>query len=96
MLIEAGFPPFEVNRDIRDAHGRFIGRVDLVNTRYRLILEYEGDHHRTDAKQWAKDMNRVARLQDEGWRVIRVSAADLRSPEDLFARIRRHIAANTR
>lgn len=96
ILLEAGLPPFAVNLDVFDANGRFLGRGDLVSVRYKLILEYEGDYHRTNRAQWMKDIGRVARLEDEGWRVIRVSAADLRAPEELIARIRRHIACQGR
>lgn len=91
-LVLAGLPPFEPNKNIYDSAGRFVARPDLVSVRYRLILEYEGDHHRSDRQQWFKDIERVSQLEDAGWRVIRVTADDLRHPARLIARIREHIA----
>ena len=47
-LVLAGLPMPECNLVIGDDQGP-IGRVDLVCMAYRLIIEYEGDQHRTDA-----------------------------------------------
>lgn len=33
-----------------------IGRVDLVYERFKVIIEYEGDQHRTDKWQWNLDI----------------------------------------
>ena len=35
-----------------------MGRVDLVYLAYKLIIEYEGDQHRTDRHQWNADIDR--------------------------------------
>jgi very-short-patch-repair endonuclease len=56
------------------------GRVvhpDLVFGRQRVILEYEGDGHRTDAVQWMRDIRRHDAMVAAGWRVIRVTRHDL-------------------
>jgi len=42
----AGLPVPECNLVIGDDDGP-IGRVDLVYLAYKLIIEYEGDQHRT-------------------------------------------------
>jgi hypothetical protein len=31
-------------------------RIDLVYLPYKLIIEYEGDQHRTDRNQWNVDI----------------------------------------
>ena len=77
MLIEAGLPNLDVNVDLRDTHGRFVARPDLRFPDYRLIVEYEGDGHRTERKQWRTDITRTARLQVLGEEVLRVAADDL-------------------
>jgi G:T-mismatch repair DNA endonuclease (very short patch repair protein) len=40
-----------------------------------------------EAGQFARDRRRLNRLQAAGWRVVFVTAADLRRPEELIARI---------
>lgn len=47
-LVLPGLPVPECNLIIGDDQGP-IGRVDLVNLANKLIIEYEGDQHRTDA-----------------------------------------------
>jgi hypothetical protein len=46
-LVLAGLPMPECNLIIGDGQGP-IGRVDLVYLMYSVIIEYEGDQHRTD------------------------------------------------
>ncbi|SFN92867.1 DUF559 domain-containing protein [Mycetocola miduiensis] len=93
-LVLAGLPAPEVNVELFDTVGRFLARADLVFRRYRLILEYEGLQHLTSPEQWRRDIERTHALEDEGWRIIRVTAADLRDPRNLIERIRRHIFAS--
>ena len=62
--------------------------VDLVFERYRIAVDYEGDHHRTDPITWQKDIARVPRLQAIGWHHIRASAADKRDSRELIERVR--------
>lgn len=89
LLWEAGFSGFVCNLDIVDARGVFVARGDLVDVRSRLVLEYEGDHHRTEAAQWHRDIERAAQLEDLGWTVVRVTRADIAAPDRLLARVRR-------
>jgi hypothetical protein len=69
--------------------GRFIARVDFGWPAHLLALEYEGAHH-FDGVQIARDDARLERLVAAGWRVLRISAADL---HDLDAVVRRVQAA---
>lgn len=71
-VIEAGFPEPESNgvitlRSGRSTHG------DLVFRQWMVLLEYDGDHHREDDGQWAKDVDRLNELAGNGWLVIRVN-----------------------
>ena len=88
-IIDARLPTPEVNADILDVRGRFVARCDLVWRLHRVIVEYEGDHHRTDRAQWQRDLERFTRLQELGWTVIRATAADYRDPTRLIARLAR-------
>jgi len=44
----------------------------------KIALEYEGDHHRTDRRQFRRDIRRFEALADMGWLTIRVTAEDTR------------------
>ena len=69
-------------------HGdEFIARVDLAWPDQRVIVEYEGAYH-FDGVQIVRDDRRYERLTAAGWRVIRLSAADLRDMESVVRRIR--------
>lgn len=90
LLIEGGFTRFRPNVDIRGTGGQFIARGDFVDAERRLVLEYEGDHHRTDAAQWHRDVRRTVELENAGWRVIRVTRQDLLHPTRINTSIHTH------
>ncbi|WP_205244995.1 hypothetical protein [Leifsonia tongyongensis] len=92
MFVEAGLPGLDVNVELRDASGRFVARPDLRFPEYRLVVEYEGDGHRTDREQWRRDFGRTARLQVLGEEVLRVGAADLADEPQLLATVRALLA----
>ncbi|WP_158550708.1 endonuclease domain-containing protein [Geodermatophilus sp. TF02-6] len=69
--------------------GEFLARVDLAFPEACVAVEYEGAHHFSDT-QIVRDDARIRRLEAAGWRVIRLSAADLR---DLDAVVRRVLEA---
>jgi hypothetical protein len=92
-LIGAGLPEPELNWTVSDESGRPVACVDLAYPRVRVAIEYEGEHHLIDPKQWAKDIARHADLVEHGWLVIRVTKAQLEAPEQLIARVRRAIAS---
>lgn len=74
--------------------GEFLGCVDLAWPDARLIVEYEGAHH-FEGIQISKDDERYRLLLAAGWRVIRLSAADLRDMNAVVARIRDALLAQT-
>jgi very-short-patch-repair endonuclease len=71
-IVRALLPEPELNVDIHDARGRFIGRADMVFWRYRVIVEYDGDQHRTDTEQYDRDITRIDDFIAAGWTVVRV------------------------
>ena len=64
--------------------GRFVARLDFAWPEHRVGLEYEGAWHTTRIPE---DRRRIEALQAAGWRVLFVTAADLRSPAALLTRI---------
>jgi very-short-patch-repair endonuclease len=46
LLLQARLPHPEVQTELRDIDGRFVGRADLYYPASRLVLEYDGSNHR--------------------------------------------------
>jgi very-short-patch-repair endonuclease len=93
-LVQAGLPEPEMNAVLLDDRRRFLGEVDLLYRKQKVVIEYEGDYHRVDKAKWRSDVRRYERMQDAGYRVIRVTVEDLRDrPDETVARIRAALAA---
>lgn len=72
-VVDAGLPEPEVNVSITGSRGEFLGRADLVYRRWRVIVEYDGDQHRTDTRQFDRDVRRLERFAAHGWTVVRIT-----------------------
>jgi very-short-patch-repair endonuclease len=79
---------------VLDIRGNFVARVDLAFPDLRIAIEYDGAWH-AEPGQFAKDRRRLNGLVAAGWKVIHVTAADLRDPDALIARIRALILTTT-
>lgn len=88
LLSGAGLPAPTLNHVLRGSGGEFIARVDFAFPLHRVALEYEGDFHRVEQTIWQKDIHRQSRIEDLGWRVVRVTSADISSSAELIARMR--------
>jgi hypothetical protein len=77
-LVLSQLPPLEPNGEVHDEDG-LVARVDLLNRRYRVAVEYEGAYHRS-REQYAADIRRRARLAAAGFEVVQVEATMMRSP----------------
>ncbi len=89
IVVRAGFPEPEVNGVIVNSFGAEIAHGDLVFRRYRTILEYEGRHHATDARQFAIDIARLDEVMEERWRVIRVDGSLMARRATLLGKLER-------
>ncbi len=85
VIIRAGITGWEVNYWITVPGKRY--RADLAFPRQKVVLEYQGDHHR-DPAQWRADMTRISKLEAAGWYVIQFNADDLRDERELAERTR--------
>jgi G:T-mismatch repair DNA endonuclease (very short patch repair protein) len=90
LLHRAGLPAPIAQFRIFDDDG-FVARVDFAYPELRLAIEYDGLWH-AEPGQFAKDRRRLNRLSAAGWRVIFVTAADLRHPDRLIARLAAELA----
>jgi hypothetical protein len=86
LLIQAGLPRPEVQTKLHDTDGRFVGRADLYYPAARLVLEYDGGHHRD---RLAEDDRRQNLLVSAGFRLLRFTAGDIHNrPEVVESQVR--------
>jgi hypothetical protein len=84
LLIDAGLPKPTTQIPVNDGW-RSVGVLDMGWEDYMVAVEYDGDQHRTDRRQFIKDINRLAAIADLGWVVIRVVAEH--RPGDIVRRV---------
>ena len=70
--------------------GRTI-EIDLAYPDFKVGLEYQGDHHRTDRRQWRRDVRRGNDTVDENWTIIYFTGDDLADLDDVVARTERRL-----
>jgi Protein of unknown function (DUF559) len=88
LVHDAGLPMPDIQRDIHDARGWFIGRGDFVWEEQKVLVEFDGDHHR-DRKTFVEDVRRQNALIAAGWTILRFTSADvLGRPAYVIATIR--------
>lgn len=75
LIQRAGFPEPVVGHAIFGTSWK--ATPDLAWPAYAVLLEYEGDHHRTNARQFRHDIRRFERYLDRGWSASRVTRQDL-------------------
>lgn len=73
LLIDAGLPKPTTQIPVSEGW-RLVGLLDMGWEDYMVALEYDGDQHRTDRRQFVKDIDRLRKLSNLGWTVIRVVA----------------------
>lgn len=86
LLRSSPLPPPVAQHTVRTAGGCFVARVDFAWPDRKVALEYEGVWH-GEAQHVGRDRRRLNALTAEGWTVLFVTAADLRDPVALVARI---------
>ena len=76
LILDAGLPRPVLQYVIRDAHGGFVGQVDLAWPELRVIVEFDGDVHR-DRRVFVRDVRRQNGLVLAGWQLLRFTSADV-------------------
>jgi very-short-patch-repair endonuclease len=84
-LLDNGFPKPETQIPVLSGSTCPVAFLDMGWRDYMVAVEYDGDHHRKDRRQYVKDIARLRMLQALGWNVIRVIAED--RPEQWLARV---------
>ncbi|HVH63142.1 MAG TPA: DUF559 domain-containing protein [Candidatus Dormibacteraeota bacterium] len=86
LLISSGLPTPEVQTELRDDIGRFLGRADLYYPCANLVIEFDGSNHR---ERLVVDNRRQNGLVAAGYRILRFTAADLYGrPDPVVAQVR--------
>ncbi|SKK69267.1 cullin, a subunit of E3 ubiquitin ligase [Mycobacteroides abscessus subsp. bolletii] len=83
QLRDAGLPRAQTQVPVFDGYTP-IAFLDIGWPQYLVAVEYDGDHHRKDRRQYVKDLARLRMLEERGWIVIRVIAEE--SPGAWIAR----------
>jgi hypothetical protein len=91
LMHRSGLPIPVAQHEIRHER-RFVAQVDFAFLNHKLAVEYDGAHH-GEPSQLTQDRARMNRLLAAGWRVLFVTAADMRDPEALIGRIAAALAA---
>jgi len=92
LIVDAGLPEPAVSPPVEVLPGLVL-HPDLGYPRERIAIEYEGDHHRSDAAQWRHDIERRELFTDAGWRNVIVTPLTLFAhPRTLARRLLRLLA----
>lgn len=78
-IVRAGVPEPELNQVIYSKTGERIGRADKVYRRYKLIVEYDGQQHRTDSVQYDRDMTRTEEFIRADWFRLKIRKEEMRN-----------------
>lgn len=100
LLIEHARPPEDLQLDVLDLLGAFVGRVDFAWPSLGVIGEFDGRMKygrglkpgQDPAEALWREKLREDLLRDLGWQVVRWIWADLDDPRAWFARLERAVA----
>ena len=101
LLIDAGFPRPQTQIPVLGVDGIPVAYLDLGWEDWMVGVEYDGDlgtppacgGHRTDRRQYVKDIRRLEMLDEMGWLIVRVVAED--HPASIVRRVKAAIAASS-
>ena len=99
-VVSGGLPPPEPQVEVRTRRGVF--RLDLgwrapqVGLEFDGFVKYSGAFGSTAAEAVFAEKQRQDALEEEGWRILRVTWGDLRDTERLVTRVRRALTGRGR
>lgn len=87
LFIQAGIEPPDKQVDL--GGDEWIGRVDFVDRRWRIVYEVDSDMHHSSKLDRESDARRDVALRAAGYEVVRISEHDLRDrPEVVVASVK--------
>ena len=89
LLLHAGLPKPTTQIPVHQ-DWQLVGLLDMGWEDYLVAVEYDGDQHRTDRRQFVRDINRITAMESLGWMVIRIVAEH--RPDDIIDRVYQALA----
>jgi hypothetical protein len=74
---DAGLPEPDLDVEVRGPRGLLLGIADGAYPAYGVLVEVEGDHHRTDVAQWNRDIRKHADFAAVGFEVVRLTRSHI-------------------
>jgi hypothetical protein len=92
LIVLAGLPEPSTNVRLVNEDGSWHRRFDLCYPGIKLIVEYDGRQHADDRAQWKRDLDRREEFDDEGYRILVVTAEGIYAqPQRTLERVRRQL-----
>jgi very-short-patch-repair endonuclease len=85
-LVHAGLPRPQTQIPVNDDFGDVIAYLDMGWEDVKVAVEYDGEQHRNDRRQFAWDIRRSEMVERRGWILVRVVAGD--RPAEIIRRVR--------
>jgi hypothetical protein len=86
VLVRAGLPRPQTQIPVHDDFGDAIAYLDMGWEDVKVAVEYDGEQHRTDRRQYSWDVRRSEMIERRGWLLVRVVAGD--RPAEIVRRVR--------
>ncbi|KZS63322.1 hypothetical protein [Mycobacterium ostraviense] len=86
VLVQAGLPRPQTQIPVLDEFGDAIAYLDMGWEDIKVAVEYDGEQHRSDRRQYTWDVRRLELVDRRGWTVVRVVAGD--RPAEILRRVR--------
>ncbi|NOS00986.1 cullin, a subunit of E3 ubiquitin ligase [Mycobacteroides abscessus subsp. massiliense] len=90
VLVTAGLPRPQTQILVHNGDHVPLAYIDMGWEDMMVGVEYDGDQHRSDRRQYVKDIKRLELLERLGWRIVRVVAED--HPDDVVRRVKEALA----
>jgi hypothetical protein len=90
LLIDGGLPRPQTQIPVLADDGIPFAYLDMGWEEHKVAVEYDGDQHRSDRRQYVKDIRRQEMLERMGWIIVRVVAED--RPASILYRVRAALA----
>lgn len=91
LIVRDGLPKPTTQIPVLADDGTPLAYLDMGWEEWMVAVEYDGDQHRTDRRQYVRDIRRLELLAELGWIVIRVVAED--GTAEILRRIRTALTA---
>jgi hypothetical protein len=86
VLVQAGLPRPQTQIPVYDDFGDAVAYLDMGWDDLKVAVEYDGEQHRSDRRQFTWDIRRMEMVERRGWILVRVVAGD--RPAEIVRRVR--------